>query len=395
MVSLVLLPALLVLEGSLGNLLASTALVEAFVATPISPFRTSPPIFTTRLLLAKKKLSMAQKRKRRGKKLPPRPVERSSVYDSGPRVDAWDKTSATGTTTDTPSQQQTPPEEVEDKNKARAAALVESQRKSVEALTHVRECVEGLPYDAIVSALNEPQGYYVTDSFLNDENMVFEMESESLSMLNDNKLELDLTYVGSGEYVTRLEGGEEQYKDCPRSIEFLVSLTRHMTPLLNERGLMEGRGCRLDEAASMGSLRVYDRKVRMDTLGMLIGKDDEENKRGGNVGEEEEVPAPLLPRPFGYANGNDEDDARKVTVLYFLTPSGWDGPCGGGVTVRREGDVTDVRDGGDNDGVLVEAKRDRLVIFRSDSCLVRMEAWDGRDEMESGSCLVTHLVKSA
>mmetsp|Transcript_1789 Transcript_1789/g.2655 ORF Transcript_1789/g.2655 Transcript_1789/m.2655 type:complete len:403 (+) Transcript_1789:201-1409(+) len=323
-------------------------------------------------LNAKKKGSMADKRKKRARRLPPRQVVVPEGLENSTPVGKWEKTTATGVK---PKQEEQP--EVKDpgaEEKAKAAQLIESQRKSVATLTYIREKVEALPYAEIAAALkeNDNRGYYVLDDFLGDE-LASEIAAESTSLLNSDKLKPDLTHIGSGEYVSEIKGGQDQYADCPRCVEYVVSLTRFMPPLLDGEKVM-GELQSLDSTASMASLRAFDRKARLSSLELLT------------PGTEEP------PRPFGYANGGDDEDARKVTVLYFLTPSEWTKECGGGVTVRSIGGE---EDGNSNDGdVLVEAKKDRLVIFRSDTCLLRLNAWKGTDELMNGGCLATHLVKS-
>jgi hypothetical protein len=78
-------------------------------------------------------------------------------------------------------------------------------------------------------------------------------------MMVGGKLERDISNVESGEFATTIEGGDEQYIDLPRCVEFMVSLTRRMPPLISEKSAMD---CSLKDAASAGSLHVFDRKAR-------------------------------------------------------------------------------------------------------------------------------------
>lgn len=310
----------------------------------------------------KKKASMAEKRKKRGKRLPPRPIQRPDVMDETDRVDAWDKVETTD-------EQVAKMKEQEDAERARAASkeqakasnIVQAQMKSVKTLTHIKECVEALPFAEIAAALreNDNSGYFVKDDFLGAE-VADEMEAEGPSMLQDNKLELDVSNFGSGEYTTQIGGGD-QYIDCPRTVEYVVCLTRHLASKLEaEEGVSDDLGCSLNDAASMAGITVFSRR-----------------------GREENPPE----RPFGYATGGDAEDARKVTVLYFLTPNNWNEQLGGGVAFKKEGDS--------GDGAVVEAKKDRLVIFRSDTSFNKMLGWIGEEGMENGSCVVIHLVKKS
>ena len=227
---------------------------------------------STALSAKKKKLSMAEKRKRRGRKLPPRKVERPAVLDRTAPIDQWAPTQ----TTDEAVVQMKSQEDAaasaaaaeEAAIQARAAELIASQRKSVDTLTHIKERVEALPYDVIGKEL-QSKGYYVMDQFLDQVELVSEMGAEALAMMEGDKLERDVSNLESGEFDTRITGGEEQYTDLPRTVEYIVSSTRHMPPLLEEMGGGDVLGCALDATASTGTLRVFDRKARESSLALL------------------------------------------------------------------------------------------------------------------------------
>jgi len=282
-----------------------------------------------------------------------------------------------------------------------AAKLISAQRKSVATLTLVKERVEALNYEEISNDLKS-KGWFVVDDFMGsstttstststststttstttttavtEDDLVEEMAAECEQLLEEEMLELDVAHVASGEYCARLEGGERQYKYCPRCIEFLVSATRHMAPSFTTHLKHDWNDLNLNEKASMGSVRVYSRRAQQAAESLLKQRSHNDDYDASSL------------RPFGYANGGDSEDARKITLLYFVTPHGWDTEnCGGGITIRQ----------GENesDDHLIRAKRDRLVIFRSDSCLVRMDAWKGNDDgKEMASSIVTHLVQT-
>jgi len=262
--------------------------------------------------------------------------------------------------------------EEEESTKKQAANLIETQRKSVNMLSHVKERVESLPYDDIINALtnNENRGFFIHDHFLG-EDIAAEMSAEGISMYDNGKLEL-VGQIGSGEFGSILKGGDS-YVDSPRCVEYVVSLTRHMPPLLKDAIYSSGGG-ELDNTASMGTLKTFSRKSFLASLELLTGSSDDEHVEL-SVGELECV------------TEGKEDDGRKLTVLYYLTPSGWDIECGGGLRFQNSAENTE------EDELVVDAKRDRLVIFWSDRSLHRREMWKGKDGLDYAGCLETHLIK--
>ena len=317
---------------------------------------------STALSAKKKKLSMAEKRKRRGRKLPPRKVERPAVLDRTAPIDQWAPTQ----TTDEAVAQMKSQEDAaasaaaaeEAAIQARAAELIASQRKSVDTLTHIKERVEALPCDVIGKEL-QSKGYYVMDQFLDQAELVSEIESEALAMMEGDKLERDVSNLESGEFATRITGGEEQYTDLPRTVEYIVSSTRHMPPLLEEMGGGDVLGCALDATASTGTLRVFDRKARESSLALLS----------------EAPPA----RDFALVNDGNASDPKKITVVYFL--SDLSESEGGGL--------------GFEDGTVVSPASDRLVIFRPDTCKHRMEPVPIGGEGSNYAYIVNQLLRKS
>lgn len=302
------------------------------------------------MLFAKKKqkLSFAEKQRRRAEKQ----QQNAAVPETPSDLDFFGV--------------QTPPSEPttsEPPEKQRAKQLIDAQRKSVDMLTLVRKCVEALPFDDINQALST-DGYIVVDNFLKDDVVIDQLEKEGCALQQDDLMELDVEHgIGSGEYVTFIKGGEEQYQHCPRSIEYVVSVTKHMpSKLLN---------IKLDSSASLGTMRTYSHKARLASIALLTG-------------EEEDLNTPE--RPFGLVveDGNTENDARQVTLLYYPIPDSW-ADCGGGVEFQGQNDKH----------TLVEAKRDRLVVLMADTCMHRKEPYKGRDGLEMASCIEVHLVKAS
>ena len=301
---------------------------------------------------------MAEKRKRRGRKLPPRQVERPAVLDRTAPIDQWAPTQTTDEAVAQMKSQEDAAAAEDAAIQARAAELIASQRKSVDTLTHIKERVEALPYEEIGREL-QGKGYYVMDQFLDQIDLVSEMEAEALAMMNADKLERDVSNLESGEFATRITGGEEQYTDLPRTVEYIVSSTRHMPPLLEEMGEGNMLGCTLDATASTGTLRVFDRKARESSLALLS-----------------EAPPP---REHALVNEGNASDPKKITVVYFL--SDWGEAEGGGL--------------GFEDGTVVSPARDRLVIFRSDMCKHRMEPVPTGGDGSNYAYIVNQLLRKS
>jgi hypothetical protein len=241
----------------------------------------------------------------------------------------------------------------EDENapKQLAKKLVDAQRKSVDMLTFVKERVAALPFGPVLEAL-EKDGYVVVDEFFGKDDVVSRLEAEGVHLFEKGLMETDLTRIGSGEYIAAIKGGEEQYQVCPRTIEMVVSITKHLPSYL--------AGYKLDESNCIATLRTYDRSSRQASLSLIDGGD-------------------LPPMPFDIV-ANETNDARKITLLYYPIAGEWQS---GGIVVQK-----------DNESVL-SAKRDRLIIFLSDSCRHRHEYFEGNDKVERASCLELHLIARA
>lgn len=342
---------------------ALVALSEVNCFVPVSSpfFNQQAQVSSNTILSAKRKQSMAQKRKKRGGKTIPKPLARPNVLDTVPKPDEWKKAVSTSEQVETMKAAETA--------KSQASALIERQRKSVDILTHVRQCVESLPYEEIIRTVLKGEAY-IQDGFLGSD-LSEEIKLEGESLLTQKKMELDLQAgLCSGEYAAAIKGGEAQYVDCPRSVEFVVSLTRHMSAKINGCEGPEKLTYTLDDKASMAGIRTFDRKARQSALKLLTGS--EEN-------------AETTDRPFRFVVDKDSEelDLRGISVLYFSTHNDWNMDCGGGITFKY----------GDDQSMNIEAKKDRLVILSSEDCEHKMNEWIGNDELQSGSYVVTHLVK--
>lgn len=350
--------------------------------TPPTKVCTTNQRMTSLMMAKKRKMTMKEKRKQRAKRRPSIEVDRGLLNDLPP-VDQWEKTQQTSGEVqkkvkviedDTTSNDDDVDLEAQ-QTKAKASSLVESQRKSVDTLTYIRKRVEenpSLSYNEAARSILD-KGYFVYNNFLSNDdefgdNLLSEMLQECSDMLANDKLERDITRLGDGEYLTKLTGGES-YADCPRLTEYVVSLTRHFPPLFNkELDMLEMTTdmTKLDATASMGTLRVYNRKTRQGES-MLANPDEDSEKPFGVI--------------CGDSDGSD-NDTRRLTAMLFLSSKDWDTSCGGGVTVESTGER-------------VDAVRDRIVLLRSDSCSYRQEPWFGSDEegLDLASCAIVHFVK--
>ncbi|KAL3763802.1 hypothetical protein ACHAW5_002306 [Stephanodiscus triporus] len=314
------------------------------------------------------KPSMRERRKNRAKRQPGFQIDRGSLSDFSP-VD--EVVVATSTTLDGDNRLGVKDDESQE-IATKASSLIESQRKSVECLAFIRKRVEeSFPVNDAARAIVD-RGYFAYDGFLSSgddeafgDELLSQMVNECSDMLSNDKLTRDTTRLVDGEYVANIIGGEA-YVDCPRLTEYVVSLTRHLPPLLNNAfdDLAASDISELDATASMATLRMYDRKT-------MMGADTDDYHKSV--------------RPFGVICGDNEgieNDTRRLTAMLFLSSNDWDASrCGGGVTVEN--------------GERLTAIRDRIIILRSDTCSHCQEPWNGEDKagLEQASCVVVHFVK--
>ena len=231
-------------------------------------------------------------------------------------------------------------------------------------LTMVREKVEALPKDEILHALDN-EGYYVLDGFLGEGSGAAErLSKEALSLFQGEEMEMDTDNLGMGEYIAAIKGGTDQYAKCPRTVELVVSTTKHIPQVFES---ME-----LDASACMATLRVFDYKALKASISLLLGN------------EEEDIGSST--RTFETVTNGDEKDQRKLTMQYYLVPQSWDEDAenGGGLTFQSSSSDKDV---------FVSAKLDRLVLWKSDTTMFKKELWKGNaGSNEFGGCIELHLV---
>ena len=341
---------------------------------------------------AKRKLSMAEKRKRRANRqvtgssevIVSRPPCEIDFKSSKPII--MEDMSTSAHSDDGPPSEPTPNhtdermaripnlETVGDKSTEpmeRAKQLLEAQRQSVAMLTTVRECVEALDSQAIQSSINE-KGYSIIDNFIHNEGILNQLQEEGHAMLPYMQVDTDdnlLLNVGTGEYVVPIKGGDDQYILCPRCVELVVSTTKHVPPHLSQESTLDASVC-------MATLRTFDRKAWLASLRLLTGKN------ATDVADQTNDQQLSTQRPFGVVGNTEENDRRKLTFFYYILPNTWNDLCGGGIAIK-DGDVQ------------IHAKRDRLVMLKSDTCWFQRMPWKGGDEDGNGvgSCLELHFIQ--
>lgn len=266
------------------------------------------------LLLAKrKKLSAAEKRKRRAQK------QVSHTIQTRKPVSFKEETVQVETEA---------ADAVDQEVEGKAQQLLEAQRQSVAMLTRVKEAVESID----VSEL-ERKGYMVVDDLLEDLDGLERLAVEGQGMLVEHgQMTADVERLGSAEYITRLKGGQEQYQYCPRAIEWVVSCTKHF-PVAH-----------VDRTQTMAFMRTFDRKAYLASLQLLTGSIDD----GGGKSD----------APFGLVVDGD-DDRRIISMRYYLNSD-----SGSNLTFETTGET-------------VAAARDRLIVWKSASTSYRADPWQG------------------
>jgi len=250
---------------------------------------------------------------------------------------------------------------------SKAKKLLQAQQDSVAMLTLVRERVEE-KISPVLMELYEKQGYCHVDDFLENDDILSQLVREGEMLLEKGEMQADVSNLGSGEYFCSLKGGQEQYSICPRSIEFVVSTTKHF-PLPTSSLPLDSGNC-------MAEMRTFDRKALQASIALLSG-------------DEKEMATPE--RPFRGSNENPKDENRRVSLRYYLVPDGWS-ECGGDLTfiqpqVRQGAEVTPTTT------TTIHAKRDRLVLWKSSEVMYRPEPWAGSDTLPpKASCIELHLL---
>lgn len=234
-------------------------------------------------------------------------------------------------------------------------------------LTLVKERIEKISAQDLSRALAD-QGYYVLDNFLDHDETVQELEQESIAFMDNNGMTPDIDNLASGEYIGLVRGGEVQYGICPRSIEFVVSTTKHFESVTPD-------DMNLDSGNCLGRMRTFDRQAFEAAKELLIADDSGDGEAAAN---ENDIDAGVNKASFRcLVDAHDTSDQRRLSLRYYLVPSEW--KFGGGIEFENQG--------------LVEARRDRLVVWKSTETAFRGEPWQGDESNRFGSCLELDLIQ--
>jgi len=419
--------------------------------------------------------SMADKRKRRFEATNRKKQALEEFTATLPKSKLDFQTATTSVTTTMQQRQQEQEEIANNKSddnsstNSKAKQLVDAQMESVKMLSHVAERLnETLERQGGIENFfcsNEKCNYLVVDGFLSPKYCnELQQESEYLYNTDDSVIPGAL---GTGEFVIRLEGGEQQYPKCPRSIEFIVSMTKTLATMLNHRiavtqqqqqqqhepesksksissnskGNSKGNTSNItveldDGVCAQATARIFDRSALLASLRLLLGSnnnngnsnnddDDDDDDDVQQQQEEEETiiekvnstsrPLQLLSQHDPVIDNsssdnttttnNSERDLRTVSILYYLVPSEWNEECGGHLTFRRgnNDDDSDNKDDDDDDDdsnvVTVYAKRNRLVLWKSQDTVYRREPFLGKNDRNNtnnvtrASTIELHLVE--
>jgi hypothetical protein len=381
----------------------------------VLPTPTRSSLQTALFAAAPNPKSMKQKRKKRA----PKPFSIPKPNVNVPRPDSWNKIQSTE------EQIQLLKEREEERNKAqqeadtRAKQLIETQRKSVAVLTHIKERISSIDSQALIQALNKDE-CYVVDGFLKKhplkdsqsestssptltEDMMhsdtdsiteelisdvpFEILEEGKHMYDQSLMELDVNRgITSGEYTVPITGGE-QYIHCPRSVEFVVAMTRNLKQCFDDSTEFQYE---LDNTKTIASYRFYNRQARMKALQLLTNQRDidfNDNEKMDElqqmINDTSDLPVFEMSTTVKSDDSVSGNDLRKITLVYFSTSSSWNSCHGGGISY--------INSSGANLETL-DAVTDRLVIFNSVTFKHKFNAWIGDCNENIGGMIVAHLV---
>ena len=195
----------------------------------------------------------------------------------------------------------------------------------------------------------DPNNIVVIDNFLGNE-LITSMRAEAESLLPtlvpsqstrwDEETQSIISYEKKGVLSTQIEGGTEGYEKSPRLVEYIVTLTSHLSANLNQI---------LPDAYHLSG------DEQTNKLAVCLGDGSYYDKHIDNLG-----------------GSNDIGDRRKLTALLYIQPPG---SHDGQPTYPNESIDDDSRGGyfraydvPENDMTTCIAPRgDRLIMFWSDS----------------------------
>lgn len=256
----------------------------------------------------------------------------------------------------------------------KAQQLLESQRESVAMLTMVRERIDMLPSTDKIQKVLDRDGYLVIDDFLDQTSVLEQLEKEAETLYHLDAMSANAERgLAMGEYLCPLQGGSEQYTRCPRAIEWVVAVTKHLPDKVSSFMKLENSQC-------MGRMRLFDQKVLKAAKSLLLSTDD--------TRASDELSSSHSNQQSFSRVAVEESDLRTLSLCYFLVSKEWDSQKGGGA-LTFEGT-----------GETVAAVRDRLVVWKSRETSFRQEPWydysdaDGEDIMLA-CCIDLHLIQRA
>ncbi|CAB9508914.1 expressed unknown protein [Seminavis robusta] len=325
-----------------------------------------------------KKGGMAEKRKRRSQA---RQQRQQALMEANAQLPASKldfKTPPPPPTPTAPGGSATVDELEQEATNSKARELVETQRESVNMLTHVTEQLEASS-SRLEELSSQEEGYVVLDNLL-DESVVQQLQDESMALYEQNEMTADVSQLGTGEFITAIQGGAEQYPKCPRTIEWVVAVTGKLAALCNSQ--LQDAVELEDRACSRAVARLFDRSSLQASLHLLMGQDSPEAVQHAIQNLKPASLQTVIER-----DQEDEEDFRKISVCYFLTDPTWNEACGGHLTFAT-GSTTE-----DATTTTIEALRNRLVIWRSDTTRVRREPFRGSEILTTASTIELHLVQ--
>ena len=213
-------------------------------------------------------------------------------------------------------------------------------------MDHIQSCIERASTSALTS---DPHSLLLVDNFLGPQLVAsLRTEAESIrptmvpsqSTKWDDQLGQVVPYDKQGVFSTQIEGGPDGYAMTPRLVEYIVTLTKHLSLKLNDQ-LLSSPDCHLSSTQQTNKLAV------------CVGNGSKYDKHIDNLGggtDQRKLTALLYLQPVGSHADNADDDSSDTIM---------DDPRGG---YFRAYDVPEK----DNMTCLAP-QGDRLLLFWSDS----------------------------
>lgn len=139
----------------------------------------------------------------------------------------------------------------------------------------------------------------------------------------------------------------------------------------------------------MASYRFYNRQAREQSLQLLTSKSsdrvtEEMDDLQQLVNDTSDLPVFDLGTIVNSEDNVSGNDLRKITLVYYVTPSTWKSIYGGNLSTLISGTVQ-----------TIDAVKDRLVIFNSVTFQHKFNPWIGDTNDKFGGVIIFHLVGGA